>query len=868
MTKNPTPVLLDRLSHVLVRQGFKLKRQQLLETAAYAFGCRSSDEFSAAAKSGEINPPPVVPLGRVTLPNGESLIIVTDPLANSAYGIDEAFIEQTADERRESIGVTPYGHLVRIGELADAIIPHIGSEGSQPVVGDHSSAMARSIREAMERLDGYTAEDNEADYVGQAENALSRALALAESGAVSGALVELASAVELIDFVPGDDAERHVEWTRSTIAEAVLHATSGMDAAKDPNPALYSILKDVLVHVDEEIENRKHGGDHTTWLEMQRLSTKGHTALRRLDKLVVHHEDDPDSIRISRDDLEQVLGAAESWAEDVTSGLADGTYDQDAGVEDVKASIDTLRIRLGMKPVGARVTTGTKPGKGMMTIHVATITHRHGEDVKVALSEAGLEKEIASYCRECWDEVSDYKGVPANVDGMTDEEINSTYFDAMSANEGGQYIDRSEQEVELPAAVVRAVDHAQCVRCDSGLVFGMCSDETCPFHNVPQDDPRGWAGHPQRDPNPKDDGAPVQAEARAGSYLATRPADWADQIATALEEGAAADIWYDAHDHGTDDPADTDRIAEGEINETQSAMIEAARILRELKPTRLPDGALMIDGIIPSVSRIESRAKAVESLQPIWMTNRDGEDTGQVTLTMLHQARTSYRYENGEFHPLTDAEREYACEGEMLNFHRHNTVQMGYTAFWEGRKWVAPEVDFGWDTGQEWLDNGALALERAKRYMEDIREDVERAGGQLHLFTDATDSSHELTILIPFDLVLESESVDDWKAALSYLLLTADEKKASDRVTCEFTAQRMVGKMTFSADPRGDTVWDATFDALRWGADRAVAVLDGSADPDDYAFSPFAPRWVRDWTDENPFEVAPIGLEKALRIVR
>lgn len=38
----------------------------------------------------------------------------------------------------------------------------------------------------------------------------------------------------------------------------------------------------------------------------------------------------------------------------------------------------------------------------------------------------------------------------------------------------------------------------KCVRCGSSLQNGKCSDETCPFSDTDQDDDRGWAGHPDR----------------------------------------------------------------------------------------------------------------------------------------------------------------------------------------------------------------------------------------------------------------------------------------------------------------------------------------------------------------------------------
>lgn len=122
MTNHKTlPIILDKLEHALNAQGVKLKRSQLLEVCAGAFGYRNSNELTAAAKSGKINPPSVEPLGAVTLQNGQRLVIMNDPLANSPYAVDESFLEQvTAEERREHIGITPYGHLVLMDAVLDS----------------------------------------------------------------------------------------------------------------------------------------------------------------------------------------------------------------------------------------------------------------------------------------------------------------------------------------------------------------------------------------------------------------------------------------------------------------------------------------------------------------------------------------------------------------------------------------------------------------------------------------------------------------------------------------------------------------------------------------------------------------------------
>ncbi len=51
-------------------------------------------------------------------------------------------------------------------------------------------------------------------------------------------------------------------------------------------------------------------------------------------------------------------------------------------------------------------------------------------------------------------------------------------------------------------------ERGECERCGSTLdVDGLCTDETCPFSENEQDDPRGWSGHPEMDDQPDEDGA-------------------------------------------------------------------------------------------------------------------------------------------------------------------------------------------------------------------------------------------------------------------------------------------------------------------------------------------------------------------------
>lgn len=117
------PILLDRLAHALAAHGVSLKRTAVLQVAASAFGYHNANEFSAA----DLVVPQARAIARSTMPTGDSVILVEDPLAQAPYGIDEAFLEQViAENRRESFGISPYGHLLDLTGLADQNLSAIG----------------------------------------------------------------------------------------------------------------------------------------------------------------------------------------------------------------------------------------------------------------------------------------------------------------------------------------------------------------------------------------------------------------------------------------------------------------------------------------------------------------------------------------------------------------------------------------------------------------------------------------------------------------------------------------------------------------------------------------------------------------------
>lgn len=77
-----------------------------------------------------------------------------------------------------------------------------------------------------------------------------------------------------------------------------------------------------------------------------------------------------------------------------------------------------------------------------MKIQTASIIHKYGTNDYTSRTDAGLEKQIAAYCREWWGEVaSDLPDECSNADGdapsanMTDAQIIVRYFNVMNDRE-------------------------------------------------------------------------------------------------------------------------------------------------------------------------------------------------------------------------------------------------------------------------------------------------------------------------------------------------------------------------------------------------------------------------------------------------
>jgi hypothetical protein len=107
MRSNTQRTIVDRLTKALESKGVRLKRSQIIEVAAHAFGHADSNVLAIAAKAGEIDPPE----GLFVRPEGRAFSWVQDPNADAAFAVETSKID---------LGPTgctllsPYGGLITV----------------------------------------------------------------------------------------------------------------------------------------------------------------------------------------------------------------------------------------------------------------------------------------------------------------------------------------------------------------------------------------------------------------------------------------------------------------------------------------------------------------------------------------------------------------------------------------------------------------------------------------------------------------------------------------------------------------------------------------------------------------------------------
>lgn len=114
MTKN-TPVILDRLAEALSRHGVKLKRMQLLQTAAAAFGHRNTHELAAADDAGELDLPIARYMGRTRVDRIGWMHFFQDP-DGTVFAVDQDRFD-AQQGRSADWTVSPMGNLLDVSSL-------------------------------------------------------------------------------------------------------------------------------------------------------------------------------------------------------------------------------------------------------------------------------------------------------------------------------------------------------------------------------------------------------------------------------------------------------------------------------------------------------------------------------------------------------------------------------------------------------------------------------------------------------------------------------------------------------------------------------------------------------------------------------
>lgn len=106
------------MMNTMQMHGINIKRSKALEIASAAFGYHNSNEFTAAAKRGDLNANQTEIVDRVDLA-GTSLAVIREE-SGGIYAIEESFLEQVVHETSaESFGPSPYGGLNNIRDARE-----------------------------------------------------------------------------------------------------------------------------------------------------------------------------------------------------------------------------------------------------------------------------------------------------------------------------------------------------------------------------------------------------------------------------------------------------------------------------------------------------------------------------------------------------------------------------------------------------------------------------------------------------------------------------------------------------------------------------------------------------------------------------
>jgi hypothetical protein len=92
-----------------------------------------------------------------------------------------------------------------------------------------------------------------------------------------------------------------------------------------------------------------------------------------------------------------------------------------------------------------------------MKLYTAIVEHKHGTNSYASLTEEGIRKEVADYCREWW---NDYDGLSGTDAPEDDQAVIDQYFDGECA---GVYesLTYGETDLELPGTLFRQMSEKE-----------------------------------------------------------------------------------------------------------------------------------------------------------------------------------------------------------------------------------------------------------------------------------------------------------------------------------------------------------------------------------------------------------------------
>jgi hypothetical protein len=116
--KTSTTIAINRLDAALSGMGIRLKRTQLLNGVAAAFGHRNVHELAAADASGALRPPEARPMGRARVPRIGMMLFLQDP-DGTVFAVDEDRFDAQTGQAGDWI-LSPLGGLLDVSALRNA----------------------------------------------------------------------------------------------------------------------------------------------------------------------------------------------------------------------------------------------------------------------------------------------------------------------------------------------------------------------------------------------------------------------------------------------------------------------------------------------------------------------------------------------------------------------------------------------------------------------------------------------------------------------------------------------------------------------------------------------------------------------------